>query len=666
MYWSRTGNPLELLMWLAMSGLWWAGGWMLVTHAFHLRARERLLAGLASGLLLFIVLSNLLAHILPLTAAFWGASLLILGAGVFSARNTPITTWFQREDMQAWPQLLVFAGLLALFAMINRGLAIFDDYYNLPIVSVMAAGDVPPHSHLDSATMLFYHYGLHLFAASLVRVASFFPWSAFDLAKAICMALTPVITWLWVRKVTGSRTAGLLAGFLVLFAGGARWLLLFFPETTLLRLGSGLRLLGATAASGLDLNAVMSNPFKIEGGGPFPFPAALMNGIFTPLLLALGSSSALPYMTLPLLLLLARRQWNALTGVLYGLILASLALSFEHMFGIFWAGLLLAAGVGFWVRRNTRQLFSWIWVLAPSLLLALFAGGVITEIVRGIMSPTASAANSGISGFDGFHFNWPPAIISAHLGPLSLVKPNQLLIALFEMGPALLLAPWVLVYSIKQARRGNWTYAALSLGAAISFLAALFVSYGAERDTSRLSGTALFIWMLLGFPLAWFAWRRAGAGLRTVLAAGYGMSVLAGAAVFMILLMAIPHPQFTYFVQDVDALMSKNYWDQLQPGAQVIDPIPYRAVTLFGRSAGHVSPDPYRAFPEWEALFNSPDPASMARAGYSYLYMDKTMWQNLTPPQKEAFQNPCVKLLAEKITDDRDFRRILDIRKCGK
>jgi len=61
----------------------------------------------------------------------------------------------------------------------NRGLAILDDYHNLPLVSMIAAGDVPPHFYLNPTNRLAYHYGLHLFSGSLVQQGGLFPWSAF-------------------------------------------------------------------------------------------------------------------------------------------------------------------------------------------------------------------------------------------------------------------------------------------------------------------------------------------------------------------------------------------------------------------------------------------------------------------------------------------------------
>jgi hypothetical protein len=74
MYWSRTGSFVELLLWFILCGMWWAGGWLLVTYVFRLRGRERLFGGMALGWLLFIVLSNLFTKIWTLSPAFWAAA----------------------------------------------------------------------------------------------------------------------------------------------------------------------------------------------------------------------------------------------------------------------------------------------------------------------------------------------------------------------------------------------------------------------------------------------------------------------------------------------------------------------------------------------------------------------------------------------------------------
>ena len=38
MYWSRTGSPIEMLLFLVQCLAWTVGGWLWVTHAFRLRS----------------------------------------------------------------------------------------------------------------------------------------------------------------------------------------------------------------------------------------------------------------------------------------------------------------------------------------------------------------------------------------------------------------------------------------------------------------------------------------------------------------------------------------------------------------------------------------------------------------------------------------------------
>jgi len=98
-FWSRTGSLADFILWLFSIGICGLGGWLLLTHVFRLRPAERLLTGLASGLILFIMLSNLLAHVLPLPLAFWGAAALILLASAWAGISR--INWFPVPAMLA-------------------------------------------------------------------------------------------------------------------------------------------------------------------------------------------------------------------------------------------------------------------------------------------------------------------------------------------------------------------------------------------------------------------------------------------------------------------------------------------------------------------------------------------------------------------------------------
>ena len=200
--------------------------------------------------------------------------------------------------------------ILAILFLINRGLAIWDDYHNLPIVSTIAAGQFPPRFYLNPDLPLDYHYGLHVFAASLVRVGGLFSWSAFDAAKSLSTALTLILAWSWFRRFTKNPLALTAGVMLVFLAAGSRRMLLFLPESVLQRISAGIVLHGSAMQTAPDLYSALTSPWNIQGDGPFPFPFAFASGTFSPLSIALTGSGAIPEMTLFLLLLLAKRTWR--------------------------------------------------------------------------------------------------------------------------------------------------------------------------------------------------------------------------------------------------------------------------------------------------------------------------------------------------------------------
>ena len=669
MYWIRSSNPFELIPWVILFILCWTGGWLIATHLFALRPRERLVSGLGIGLLSYIVLSNLLAHFLSFSIASWCASLLILGLGILFAWRSSNKPWFSKIDLQSWPQVLFILGITILFTLINRGLAIFDEFYNLPLISMLAAGDVPPHYHLNPGQPLAYHYGLLLMAANLVKFGNFFVWSAFDLSRAFIIALTLALAWQWFARFTNRKLAIFLGVLLVLFGMGARWLLLFMPQTWMNQLSASVNLFGSGASSGYNLQSALGNPWKIEGGGPFAFPFAFINGIFLPLNFALGGSGALSEMTLLLLLLLARRKWKPFTGLTFSLLLSSLALSGEHYFVLIWGGITLAIVIGGWMRRSWQEIAVWSWVLLPALVLALLGGGVITQIFLGLFSHVSRVASPGNIGLSSFSLRWPPVIFSAHLGALSLTQPLQLLAALAEIGLVFLLAPSVSIRAWKKVKRGDWIYAGIGLAALVGFILPIFIRLEGDRNITRISGAALFIWLILGFPIAWHqlfptTTRKANPIAQALAATVYAITVFGGITLFAIQMIAVVKPQYTYFANEADAKMSRTYWNRLQPNAQVLDTIPYRAITLFGRAGGKAYRDTFEPFPDYSALKQDLNPATLANAGYAYFYMDKETWQSLNPDQKQAFQDACVQRLAEQTTPDKDFRWLLDIQAC--
>ena len=670
-YWTLTGNWLDILVFFLLCLLWAVGGWLLVSHTFHLKQRERLVAGLATGFLLFIVLSNLLAQIFPLTAAYWTAASTLFVAGLVVTRIAQKGQRIDYASLAAWPQLLVLAGVTLGFTMILRGLAIFDDYYHLPMISVMATGDIPPHFYLDPSLHLPYHYGLQVFAAGIVRLGGFFPWSAWDISRAAVFAFTVVLAWLWIRRLTRSSLPAYLGTGLLIFGGAARWLLLFIPQPVLTRMGAHLSMDISGLTAGGNLVTDLVNRWPMDGGGPFPFPYAFASGILEPLNMQLGATGAMWEMTILLLLLLWKpRKLSVASVIIPSLLLASLALSAEHVYAAVFAGiaiLFIAYAITKLVRRQPLRLAGlapWGIPLAISAVLALFQGGYITGGFMSLLARLTSKAYPMVTtDFQGFSLRWPPAMPSGHFGPLSLIDPGQIVIMLAEAGPALILLILAAIYWLRSSLQARYLPQSLVAGSILSVLFPIFFRYGLDFDITRLVGAALWLSFALAFPFLWLWLANARQGFRLLAGLGYGVTVFAGLVMLAVELVAMPVAQTTYYLKYPESDLARAYWNRLEPGAQVLDSIPERSVLLFGRPS-FAAQDVYKRSPQWQALVANPDPAAVAAAGYSYVYMDEGLWKKATPAVQQAYEQPCVQLVAEMKLLGTQFRRLYRVKSC--
>jgi hypothetical protein len=161
-------------------------------------------------------------------------------------------------------------------------------------------------------------------------------------------------------------------------------------------------------------------------------------------------------------------------------------------------------------------------------------------------------------------------------------------IALLECGPALLLAPLVTLKTSAMLRSGKLFEAGLTLLAIAAFFAPILVRFvERERDLARTASTALNIWLILGIPYLWNLYRRSGPVKRAALGLGYAVFILSGLAMLPALLTAIASPTLTYYASEVDASVSNEFWNRLEPGAWVLDPAyPFRPALVFARTSG--------------------------------------------------------------------------------
>ena len=669
MYWFRTGNALDGLALIPFFFLFTIGGWLLSTHAFKLKSRERVVVGFGLGLALTLWFVNLLGRWLPPQIAFWGAAGLVLTLGFLS------TIWSDRPfldktDLQVWPLLLFFLGIALLFTLMGRGLGIFDDRKNLSIISIMAAGDIPPHFYMNSGFLFKYHYGFQLFGASLMRVGGLFPWSAFDLSKGITAALAIALAYLWGWRVTYRKLGGVITAFVLTFASGGRWLLTLLPPSILSRAGAQLTLWGSGAQSAPDLLQGLSSPWIVDGGPPVPIPFAFVNGILQPFILYLQAGpKSLALVLLLLLLLLLRRRMNKFGLMVLTLLIAMWGLTAEAEFVLFALGLFTA----FIMLRAWRKEPAWRWelrtatiVLAIAFAIIIFQGGTITETVRGFLLP-AEESLAGIAGPSvGFSLRFPPALVSAHLGELQVTKPGELLIGLIEVGPVLLLVPLIVWASFRWAKRGRFLYVAIAVSTFFGFVIPLFLSYEVDRDITRLTNYALMGWILLSMPLFKTFWYfKRPNWIQAVIVTEAALVVFGGLVVMGSLFAAIPNAVFADELEPVDAAMTRLVWDELEPGAEVLDSRPWRVVPITGRLT-RSAVDSYAELSSWAGLVASPDVHRVADAGYRYIYVDEFWWDSMPENARDSYMDSCVKVIQELHDNAANGSRwLFDIGECG-
>jgi hypothetical protein len=660
-------RELDILPLLVLLALWGVGGWLVTLRVFDLEPRHRSFIGCAVGLVLANWCANFLARVLPPSLAFWASALIVLVLGIAFA-------WPLKRDLFAgfgsnWGDWILFAIAVFILTLIGRGLGLFDDFQNLPAVSVMAAGDIPPHLPAAPLERFGYHYFLLLLSVQFMHVGNAAPWTSLDLARGLTLAMALVLAGMLGWRLTHNRVVAWMSALFVAFATGTRWLLLFVPVSFLERISNSVTLIGSGRDSAATLSEAITLPWRLAGDGPLPFPFAFANGINGAWTMSHNGYGVSAHLILLALVLLTahRRDWKS--GLVISILLANLALANEIEFGAVYLGFVLV--VLYWVLtsrtlRLPRSIWYWVIVAAAGGLLAATQGGMITELIRARFIP--SAAQGGTYFEIGFSLV-PPQVISSHLGKLSLLNPLQLLTALFEMGPILLVLPLALAWGIRALREEKWLEAAL-VASAVPSLLSIFLEYRGNAGitaTTRLLSNFFFVCEVFAVPLVYLWLRQKQEWLRS-LSYGLGLvTVFGGLVLFGIQMIAIPRPVYSYFLTDMDARFYESYWDRLTPpGAWVFDPNPSRAPTLFGRPTNALI-NWGVATPEWEALLARPDPYLLKAAGYDYIYTDKDYWKE----HAEELNISCVEIL-ETIEGSKllyggevpDFRRLARISEC--
>lgn len=653
----------SILLLVVWALLWILGGCWLARTAFNLRENEVFLAGLAIGWLVETLFANLLARILPLLPAFWIAATLVFFGGVALTIKTGWKNLF-KVPLPAG-QIASLVLLSYVFIIAARGLAIFDDYAHMPTLSIMAAGEIPPRFSLNPDAPYGYHYFLLLFSSQLVRIGNLFPWQALDVSRGISTALAILMAVTWTRRLTKSRLAGFFGGLMAAFGSGTRWLLLLLPESQMLKISKNISLIASGSSTAPDLFQALVKPWGIDGGGPFAFPFAYANGITGSGVMQINNVVGGMSGVAGLLLLLTFNRWTGWPAAL----LTVFVLGAEGLIGEtapLGVGIWLAITVFYVIWRRTLKLPTalkqWWLVIVAGILLSVVQGGAWTDFIAGWI---AGLQGGGIESYQtvGFGLTWSPAIVSSHLGVLELRNLSQLLVALAEIGPIILVLPLLVFWGWKAFRASRWYEVSVILSGLATFAALLvqFTGSTGVRNTSRLYGF-INLCFLYATPLVWL-WIKKRRVAHQILAGVLGLVVVfGGLMMFSVELIAAPKPVYSTFITRLDVDMMQKSWNRLEPEALVFDIDPVRAPTVFGRYTNS-SRTWFEPKPEWKRLSVAPLPEDLLAAGFSYVYMDDQSWNGLAQRFRQSLKAPCVAVVQE-VRDGNSFRRLLDIRGC--
>jgi hypothetical protein len=475
---------------------------------------------------------------------------------------------------------------------------------------------------------------------------------------------------MWIHRLTRRALAAVLGASLLAFAGGARWLLLLLPPEWLQRVSAQVTLIGSAATTAPNLAEAMISNWKIDGAGPIPFPFAFHSGMNQAYVMGHTGIAGSAILILLLLLLTSQRWRRAGAAAITVALLAALAIANEIAFLLLGFGLLiigLTRLIAMPKQGKSRELWILIELMAAAGVLAILQGGMLTEMVLARLGQD-TAATSYFDSTPTLH--WPPSLVSAHLGSLSLAEPLQVLLALLEVGPIVLVTPLVFAWGWRSLKRGRWLEASL-IASSLGVLIAAFVSFKGPLFTAapRLMGGWFLASSLYFVPSLWFWLARRRDALRIAAVVAGVASGIGGLVLFAVQLAAIQRPVFATFITQLDAAVAADHWNELSPGALVFDPLVFRAPTVFGRPT-RASPTWYTRSEDWELLRDEANPSEISRAGFDYMYFDREYWDQLTTVQQDALEGGCITQLwqVDGIRSEsdyrKDFRRLLDIREC--
>jgi hypothetical protein len=316
--------------------------------------------------------------------------------------------------------------------------------------------------------------------------------------------------------------------------------------------------------------------------------------------------------------------------------------------------------------KPSAQMGAWLITVFLAGVAALLQGGVLSDVAAGWLARLTGRPMPTYHTFQ-FSLAFPPALIDGHLGQLSLFNPYQLLAACIEVGPILLALPLLAWWGVRAFRAQRWYEVVLVFSSLLGgvFLFAQFSGEAGPTALIRVQNMPVSLAGQVVLPLLWLRSARFSSRVKTVLTGLLASTLLGGIVLLGVQLISIPKPVASYFLNDLDAQASRDYWDKLPPKALIFDPSPSRAPVLFGRFTD-AGLDYFHAKPQWDILDQSADPVQWRAYGFTYAYLDRNYFESLSPDLLQKIkQASCMQLLQEYTQSiPEDYRRLYDINRC--
>lgn len=681
MYWLWADPIPGVLIWLLLMAIVIFGGWLITVSLFNLESYERVLVGFGVGLVIFLWLINWLGRWLPPYWTFIVSGAVVFLFGVISRRlpNIPI---LDKHDwnIPTW----IAAGLILgwMFLRVSIGTGMFDEYKNLALISTLANGEIPSIAYFGSSELLRYHYGFHLFGASMMQIGHLMPWSAFDLSKSIIWSFSLLLAGLLGKRMLKSRYGALLMAAVLALAGGTRYLLLLLPPGVLRLFDEVVRISGSSYGTAHMLSQALAADWVVELGPPAGYPFAFLSGVNPAYIIAHDGETTIRLMLFMLGLLLFTRERNRVSIVVYVVFFSYWALASEAAFVLFAICWFLGTGIlHFWRSyASQRKLTAATTALFIAAIFIPFQGGTISAIAQNQLSiflnrntsfssgpligPIEETASRGMAGFS---FQWPPAVVSAHLGILPVTNLFSLFVAVLEMGPVVLFLPWITIRWFKREGQ-DWLVMLLILISWMGILIPLFFKWEVARDITRITavgvGAVVILAMKMLDEIPPFLDNGRASVLSWSTAVSIGLMCVSGVVLAAVQLTASQQVVLSQHYGDKEALLVQKVWGRLPHDSKVFGPLGKASILTGQLTGGIYNSAPRNQRETWTILNTSPTLDMFIQNGFKFVFVDSAWWQSLPSFSRKDLGSRCVSVFAEVKQDDGRFIKILDLRSC--